>query len=95
MRNEQRVTVVGGGAIGLSTAWRVAATGEFRVTLVDPTPVSGGASWVAAGMLAPVTEAWPGEEHVLALGAESLARWPSFAAETSRPSGPRISTGWK
>lgn len=73
-----KVVVVGGGVIGLSVAWRLAAGHD--VTLVDPTPARG-ASWVAGGMLAPVTEAWPGEEELLDLGAESLDQWPAFAAD--------------
>ncbi|MGQ0718415.1 MAG: glycine oxidase ThiO, partial [Pseudonocardiales bacterium] len=73
------VAVVGGGVIGLSCAWRAAAAG-FAVTVHDPAPGSG-ASHVAGGMLAPVTEAVPGEHEVLALGAASLRRWPDFAAE--------------
>jgi glycine oxidase len=73
------VAVVGGGVIGLACAWR-AATAGFAVTVHDPAPGSG-ASWVAGGMLAPVTDALPGEDDVLALGAASLDRWPSFAAE--------------
>jgi glycine oxidase len=72
------VVVVGGGVIGLSVAWRLSGTHD--VTLVDPTPARG-ASWVAGGMLAPVTEAWPGEEELLDLGSASLDRWPAFAAE--------------
>jgi glycine oxidase len=72
------VVVVGGGVIGLSVAWRLAR--EHDVTLVDPTP-GRGASWVAGGMLAPVTEAWPGEEDLLDLGSASLAAWPAFAAD--------------
>ncbi|GHF02494.1 glycine oxidase ThiO [Amycolatopsis deserti] len=75
--SNQHVAVVGGGVIGLSVAWRAAAAGH-RVTVVDPAP-GRGASWVAGGMLAPVTEAWPGEEESLALGEESLKRWPAFA----------------
>jgi glycine oxidase len=73
------VAVVGGGVIGLSCAWRAASAG-FAVTVHDPAPGSG-ASHVAGGMLAPVTEAVPGEPEVLALGAASLRRWPDFAAE--------------
>jgi glycine oxidase len=46
--------------------------------VVDTMPL-GAASWVAGGMLAPVTEAWPGEEDLLDLGTESLRRWPGFA----------------
>jgi len=72
------LAVVGGGVIGLAVAWRAAARGH-RVTVHDPHPVRGGASWLAGGMLAPITEAWPGEEDVLALGEESLRRWPGFA----------------
>jgi glycine oxidase len=70
--------VLGAGVIGLSCAWRAALDGR-QVTVLDPTPASG-ASWVAGGMLAPVTEAWPGEEVLLELGVESVRRWPAFAA---------------
>lgn len=75
----KELAVVGGGVIGLSVAWRAAACGR-RVTVYDPHP-GRGASWLAGGMLAPVTEAWPGEEDVLTLGEASLRRWPSFAGE--------------
>lgn len=78
----REVVVVGGGVIGLSVAWRLAAS--HQVTLVDPTPARG-ASWVAGGMLAPVTESWPGEEALLELGCASLDRWPSFAASLDVP----------
>jgi len=72
------LAVVGGGVIGLAVAWRAASSGH-RVTVFDPDQTRA-ASRVAGGMLAPVTEAWPGEEDVLALGEESLRRWPDFAA---------------
>jgi glycine oxidase len=74
-----RVTVVGAGVIGASIALRAARSGA-QVTVVDPEPRSG-SSWVAGGMLAPVTEAWPGEESLLELGRAGLDRWPEFAAE--------------
>jgi len=77
------LAVVGGGVIGLSAAWRAAKTGR-EVTVYDPDPVRGGASWLAGGMLAPVTEAWPGEEDVLTLGEESLRRWPGFARDLAQ-----------
>ncbi len=80
-----QLVVVGAGVIGLSCAWRAAAAG-WTVTLVDPAPARG-ASWVAGGMLAPVTEAWPGEEELLDLGLESLRRWPRFAAELAAAAG--------
>jgi glycine oxidase len=77
------LAVVGGGVIGLSAAWRAARTGR-EVTLYDPEPVRGGASWLAGGMLAPVTEAWPGEEDVLTLGEASLRLWPAFASDLAQ-----------
>ncbi|WP_121010714.1 glycine oxidase ThiO [Saccharothrix australiensis] len=78
-----RVTVVGGGVIGLSVAWFAARAG-FSVTVVDHASPHGG-SRVAGGMLAPITEAWPGDEDVLALGVESLRLWPRFAADLDVP----------
>jgi glycine oxidase len=80
-----RLAIVGAGVIGLSCAWRAAEAG-WAVELVDPAPGSG-SSWVAGGMLAPVTEAWPGEEDLLELGADSLGRWPAFAAALAGAAG--------
>jgi glycine oxidase len=79
--SDREIVVLGGGVIGLTVAWRLAAADEtgHRVRLVDPAP-GRGASWVAGGMLAPVTETWPGEEALLELGTASLDRWPEFAA---------------
>ncbi|WP_234391301.1 glycine oxidase ThiO [Nocardia suismassiliense] len=66
-------------------AWRAAEAG-WSVTLFDPA-VGSGASWVAGGMLAPLSEGWPGEDRVLAFGAASLARWPEFAARVETATG--------
>jgi glycine oxidase len=74
-----QIAVVGGGVIGLSVAWRLAAAGH-RVVVIDPAPATG-ASWVAGGMLAPIAEAWPGEEGLLTIGLASLAEWPKFAKD--------------
>src|SRR5690606_12723007 len=76
------IAIVGGGVIGLGIAWRCAQRGA-RVTVYDPEPGSG-ASAVAAGMLAPVTEAHFGEEPLLRLGLASAERWPRFAEELSQ-----------
>src|SRR3954454_21734111 len=80
-----KIAVVGGGVVGLSVAWAAAEAGH-QVQLIDAAPGSG-ASWVAGGMLAPVTEAWPGEEELLELGVESVRRWPAFAAELADAAG--------
>jgi glycine oxidase len=77
--------VVGGGVIGLAIAWRAALAG-MTVTVVDEAP-GRGASWAAAGMLAPVTEVHYGERPLLALNLAAAARWPTFAAEVEEASG--------
>ncbi|MFF9777641.1 glycine oxidase ThiO [Streptomyces sp. NPDC013978] len=79
------VLVVGGGIIGLVTAWRSAQRG-FTTTVVDPEP-GGGAARVAAGMLAAVTELHYGEETLLGLNLESARRYPDFAAELTEATG--------
>jgi glycine oxidase len=78
--------VVGAGIIGLSVGWRAAQLG-LSVLVVDRDRSPRGASWVAAGMLAPVTEASFGEEALLRLNVESARRWPAFAAELAEITG--------
>ncbi|MGW6013221.1 glycine oxidase ThiO [Streptomyces sp. NPDC055210] len=79
------VLVVGGGIIGLVTAWRAAQRG-LTTALVDPEP-GGGAAQVAAGMLAAVTELHYGEETLLGLNLASAERYPDFVAELTEASG--------
>jgi glycine oxidase len=71
--------------IGLGIAWR-AATAGLSVTVIDEAP-GRGASWAAAGMLAPVTEVHYGEGPLLGLNLAAAGRWPSFAAEVEQASG--------
>jgi len=85
MSDHRDVVVVGAGVIGLSAAWRAARSGR-SVTLVDPQP-GRGATWAAAGMLAPVAEAHFGEEVLAALNVAAAAAWPGFAGELEAASG--------
>jgi glycine oxidase len=80
------VAVAGGGAIGLAVAWRAAQQG-LRVAVLDRDRPGAGASSVAAGMLAPITEASPAEPELLGLGLASAAAYPGFAAELREASG--------
>ncbi len=80
------VAVVGGGAIGLAIAWRAAARG-LRVVVLEREQPGHGASWVAAGMLAPVTEARLTELPLLELGVASAVRYPEFVAELRSQTG--------
>lgn len=79
------VLVVGGGIIGLVTAWRAAQRG-LATAVVDPEP-GGGAAQVAAGMLAAVTELHFGEQTLLGLNLASARRYPDFAAELTELTG--------
>ena len=79
------VIVVGGGIIGLAIAWRSAQSGR-RVALVDPNPGLG-ATWAAAGMLAPVSEVHFGEQALAALNLAASAAWPAFAVDLQVASG--------
>jgi glycine oxidase len=83
------VVIIGAGVIGLAIAWRAAQRG-LTAAIADPAPGSG-ASHAAAGMLAPVSEAWYGEEELLEFGLAARERYPSFAAEltelTAAPTG--------
>jgi glycine oxidase len=83
--NPYDVLIVGGGIIGLVTAWRAAQRG-MRTAVADPSP-GGGAAEVAAGMLAAVTELQYGEQHLLELNLASARRYPDFAAELSDVTG--------
>ena len=85
------VVLAGGGVIGLSVAWEAAQRG-LSVALVDPTP-GHGAGWVAAGMLAPVTEATYGEEALVRLSLAAAERWPAFAARLEAATG--LDTGFQ
>lgn len=73
-----RVTVLGAGIIGLTCADELRRRGH-AVRVLDPDPGSG-ASYAAAGMLAPDAESWHGERDLFDLGRESAARWPALAA---------------
>ncbi|HEY6672166.1 MAG TPA: glycine oxidase ThiO, partial [Solirubrobacterales bacterium] len=80
---------VGGGVIGLASAWRAAGRGA-QVCVLERDRPGAGATGVAAGMLAPVGEALWGEEELLALNLDSLRRWPTFARELEAEAGLEI-----
>jgi glycine oxidase len=85
--------VIGAGLIGLACAWRASRRG-LSVLVVDRAAEPGaGASCVAAGMLAPVTEADFGEEAPMRVNLAGRERWGGFAAELEEASG--LSTGYR
>ncbi|MDR6506359.1 FAD-dependent oxidoreductase [Arthrobacter oryzae] len=83
------VAVIGGGIIGHGIAWEARQSGR-SVVVIDDAPGTG-ASWAAAGMLAPVSELHYQEEQLLELMLHASALWPAFAGRLepgpeSRPS---------
>jgi glycine oxidase len=82
------VAVIGAGVCGLASGWALARRG-LRVVVLDrdSSPTTGAASHVAAGMLAPVSEAEFGQEALLALNLAGAERWPRWAAELAAASG--------
>jgi len=79
VKSAKRALVVGGGVIGLTSAFQL-ARGGWAVTLFDPSP-GRGATWAAAGMIAPIAEIGPGEETNYELQSGALAGWRTFADE--------------
>jgi glycine oxidase len=85
--------VIGAGLIGLASAWRARRRGLSVLVVDRATEPGAAASGVAAGMLAPVTEADFGEEGPLRVNLAGRERWPSFAAELEEQSG--LPTGYR
>ena len=79
LSSKPEVIIVGGGIIGLSVAWQLLRDGIDAV-VIDPAPGTG-ASHAAAGMLAPIHEAYWGETHILELNLAASQAWPAFADE--------------
>lgn len=77
--------IVGGGVIGLASAWRLTQRG-LRVMVIDPDPAHG-ATHAAAGMLAPVSEVTYGETALLLFAMESLRRYPAFVEDLEATTG--------
>lgn len=85
-----RVAIIGAGIIGLSIAFELAFQRGTRVTIFDTRPGGRGASWAAAGMVAPAFEAAAEEgvhPRLFDLCLESARLWPEFAAAIERHSG--------
>ncbi|HKG39638.1 MAG TPA: glycine oxidase ThiO [Conexibacter sp.] len=80
------VAIVGGGIAGLAVAWRAQQRG-LRTVLLERGVLAGGATNVAAGMLAPISEARQGERSLLGLSRASLDRYRAFVEELADASG--------
>ncbi|MCL8207155.1 MAG: glycine oxidase ThiO [Actinomycetia bacterium] len=78
------VVVVGGGVVGLASAWALARQG-LRVTVVEPGPLGGQSSQAAAGILGPLAESSADGPLTRLLWA-SLERFPTWVAALAEDS---------
>ena len=85
MKLGKSALVVGGGVIGLASAFRLARA-NFQVTLFDPSPGMG-ATRAAAGMVAASAEIAPGEEANFRLQSGALGAWRALAVELCEVTG--------
>jgi glycine oxidase len=94
--SEQRsydAVIVGGGVIGLASAWRLAQAGATVAVVDRDERPPAGATRVAAGMLAPVGELTFGEPALLELTLAAAELYPGFVAELEEASG--VATGYE
>jgi glycine oxidase len=80
------VLVIGAGVIGLAIGWEASRSG-LRTQVLDRAEPGSGTTGVAAGMLAPVSEAAFGERALLDLNLASAALYPSWIEELTEASG--------
>ncbi|EGD53793.1 glycine oxidase ThiO [Gordonia neofelifaecis NRRL B-59395] len=78
------LSVIGGGVVGLTCALAAADSG-WRVRIFDAGPGARAAD-VAGGMLGCLAEGHPGEDRLLAVARDSVARWPALLARLGDPS---------
>lgn len=81
MTEHPDLVIVGAGIIGLAAAFEALDVG-LSVRIFDPAPADG-ASYAAAGMIAPTFEAAFGEHNLMQLNVESARLWPEFAHRIS------------
>lgn len=86
MNSQTDFVIIGAGVIGLSIGWQLLRRGA-GVTLLEKDHAGGGASRVAAGMLAPHAEVGFEEVELLKFGEYSLQLYPQFISEVKSDSG--------
>ena len=83
---QKTIHIIGGGVAGLGLAWRLALRG-IKSVVYDKGAMGRGASWAAAGMLAAVIEAEPGEDALIPFVLKSQSMWREFAKELNAYTG--------
>ncbi|MGS2718077.1 glycine oxidase ThiO [Eionea flava] len=84
LANNSAIAIAGGGLLGRLLAWQLLELGH-SVSLYDAGSLtdSPSAAQTAAGMISPISEAIDTEALMYALGAASLAQWPTWLEQLS------------
>ncbi|MEO8669599.1 MAG: FAD-dependent oxidoreductase, partial [Bauldia sp.] len=75
-----RIVIIGGGAIGCSIAWHLAAHGERDVLLVEKAQLTHGSTWHAAGLVGQLR----GKQNLTRLMQNSVAVFDRLEQETGQ-----------
>ena len=92
LKDDMTIAIVGAGLIGRLLAWRLLEAGH-KVSLYDRDDKSAtqSAAFVAAAMLAPITEVLDAEPEIYTHGVAGLSIWPQWAQELQQTTGIDIS----
>ena len=82
----KKISIIGGGVIGLSLGWQLARKGA-EVEIFERETAGKGAGWVAAGMLTPQAELGFEEIELFNLSRKSLELYPKFLEDLKEDSG--------
>ena len=82
------VAIVGGGIIGCSIAFELAAE-KLKIVVLDRQQPGREASWAAAGMLSPAPDS-PRDIPLVPLARESLSLYPEFVRAVEEASGKEV-----
>ncbi|HUB85749.1 MAG TPA: glycine oxidase ThiO [Rhizomicrobium sp.] len=84
-----KTIIIGAGVAGLSIGWKLAQAG-VEVQIFERAEPARGATWAAAGMIAPTMETESGPQSESEFARWSAALWPDFAADIEKQSGRKI-----
>jgi glycine oxidase len=85
-----RVLIVGAGIAGLAIGWRLAQAG-VETEILERGLAGRGATWAAAGMIAPNAELGGGPKALATFARNARALWPDFAKQLEAESGKPVS----
>ncbi len=90
MTNQAEVIIVGGGAIGLSVAYRLGVAGQRSVHLFEKNQTGSGTSWHAAGIVGPLRSSL----NMTRLAMHAIELFPQLERETGQSVGYRRTGGY-